>query len=385
MVRAVREGQSVRSVARQFGFSHATVLMWVKRAKGVRPDRMDWSDRPSGSERAWNRTKQKIEEKVLQTRRFLKTKSTLGEFGAVAIERELRAQMIGDVPCVRTLARILKREGAVDGHGRVRRPAPPRGWYLPDVAQRRAELDSFDIIEDLRIQNGPWFSVLTGMSLHGHLAAAWPAQVMSAKFVVAKLLEHWRRWGCPTYVQFDNDTRFQGAHQFADSFGRVLRLCLQVGSIPVFAPPNETGFQAAIESFNGLWQTKVWQRWHCRSVNEVGVRNEHYLEAHRNRTEPKRDSAPSRRRLSKDFALDLRAPLRGKVIYIRRTNDEGQVALQGHLFKVSRNWPNRLARCELSLDASLVEFYALRRREPDHQRLLHTAKYVVPERPFKDR
>jgi hypothetical protein len=309
----------------------------------------------------------------------------LGEYGAVAIERELNAQEIANVPSVRTLARILKREGAVDGHGRVRRPAPPRGWYLPEVAQRRAELDSFDIIEDLKIKDGPWLSVLTGMSLHGHLAAAWAAQVMSAKFVVDKLLNHWQQWGCPAYVQFDNDTRFQGAHQFADSFGRVLRVCLQAGSTPVFAPPNETGFQAAIESFNGLWQTKVWHRGRYRSVNELNERNEQYLAAHWNRTEPKRDSAPARRRLSKDCAPDLRAPLSGRVIYIRRTNDEGHVKLQGHQFKVSRNWPGRLVRCELSLDVGRVEFYALRRREPEHHRLLHTAKYTVPERRFKDR
>ncbi|MBV8232721.1 MAG: hypothetical protein JO329_22290 [Planctomycetaceae bacterium] len=39
-----------------------------------------------------------------------------------------------------------------------------------------------------------------------------------------------------------------------------MRLCLSLAIIPVFAPPRETGFQAAIENFNGRWQAKVWAR-----------------------------------------------------------------------------------------------------------------------------
>ena len=53
------------------------------------------------------------------------------------------------------------------------------------------------------------------------------------------LIEHWRQHGLPDYAQFDNDTVFQGAHQWPDTFGRVTRLCLQLGVTPVFTPPRE--------------------------------------------------------------------------------------------------------------------------------------------------
>jgi hypothetical protein len=33
------------------------------------------------------------------------------------------------------------------GLHRQRRPAPPQGWYLPDLADGKAELDSFDFVE----------------------------------------------------------------------------------------------------------------------------------------------------------------------------------------------------------------------------------------------
>ena len=44
MVAAVRQGQSLRSAALDFGVSPATVLHWVRHAGSQRLDRVDWSD-----------------------------------------------------------------------------------------------------------------------------------------------------------------------------------------------------------------------------------------------------------------------------------------------------------------------------------------------------
>ncbi len=89
---------------------------------------------------------------MLTVRQELKEHSILGEYGAVAIHRELLARGRADTPAVRTIGRILVRRGALDGRHRIRRPAPPPGWYLPAVARVLAELESFGIIEGLVIQ-----------------------------------------------------------------------------------------------------------------------------------------------------------------------------------------------------------------------------------------
>ena len=184
----------------------------------------------------------------------------LGEFGAAAIRRALVDRGVTPLPTIRTIGRILERRGALDGRRRVRRPAPPPGWYLPDVADRRAELDSFDIVEGLVIKGGTSVEVLDGIALHGGLTASWPMGVVTAKAAVEAILEHWRAVGLPGYAQFDNDTIFQGPHQHKDVIGRVMRACLGLGVVPVFAPPREMGFQASIEAYNGRWQPKVWAR-----------------------------------------------------------------------------------------------------------------------------
>ncbi len=120
-------------------------------------------------------------------------------------------------------------------------------------------------------------TIFTGTSLLGGLPAAWPRTSVAATTVLECLIEHWRAFGLPGFAQFDNDNRFTGPRQYLDAVGRVIRLCLSLGVTPVFAPPNETGFQAAIESFNGLWQAKVWQRfehnafWNQFWVAKMGV------------------------------------------------------------------------------------------------------------------
>jgi hypothetical protein len=179
------------------------------------------------------------------------------------------------------------------------------GWYLPDVAERANELDSFDVIEDLMIEGGIHVDVFTAISLHGGLVACWPDRNIPSTKVVSAMSEHWRRVGLPTYAQFDNDARFQGNHRSADSIGRVIRLCLSLGVTPVFAPPRETGFQAAIESFNGRWQAKVWQRFHYESLAALQLQSARYIAAYRSHLSRRIEQAPQRRSFPSVWQLDL--------------------------------------------------------------------------------
>jgi transposase len=231
----VRRGQSLRAVAKKFGVGVATVAHWVKWAKGQRLDRVDFSDR-SRAPRQTRRTEMTLEDRVLQTRRDL-AQSDLGAIGADAIHQALVDQGVAQVPSVRTINRILGRRGALDSKQRTRRPPPPSGWYLPDVAAGRAELDSIDIVEGLVIKGGPHVEVLNAVALHAGLPASWPVEspVTSAR-TVASLVEHWRATGLPDYAQFDNDMIFHGTHRYPDALGRVLRLCLSLDVVPVLVP-----------------------------------------------------------------------------------------------------------------------------------------------------
>lgn len=384
MVAAVRKGQPLRQVARRFGVSLSTVQRWVQRATGQRLDRVDFSDRPDGCRRSARRSPPGIEDHVVIRRQELRIHSPLGEFGAAAIQRSLLAEGHAGIPSLRTIGRILERRGVLDARLRVRRPAPPKGWYLPAVAAGRAELDSFDIVEGLVIRGGTDLEVLNGISLHGGLCASWPKPQITAKTAAGCLLEHWRQVGLPAYAQFDNDTIFQGAHQWPDSFGRITRLCLTLELVPVFAPPRETGFQAMIENYNGRWQAKVWTRFEHTDLTDVTVRSDAFVLAARQRAAPRIEAAPPRRPFPPWWRVDLQSPLRGRVIFLRRTGELGQVHLLGHTYRASPLWAHRLVRAEVDLTAGCIRLFALRRRDPLCQPLLACVPYQPPKGSFHD-
>jgi hypothetical protein len=113
-------------------------------------DRVDWDDQPP-IPRTTQRTPADIEDLILDLRRQLTEQSDAGHSGAEAIFAILLERGTVPLPSVRTVGRVLERRGALDGKRRVRRPPPPVGWYLPDVAARRAELDSIDSCQWTRI------------------------------------------------------------------------------------------------------------------------------------------------------------------------------------------------------------------------------------------
>ena len=330
------------------------------------------------------RTGLDVEDLVLDLRHALRAESVLGEYGPVAIRRALEALPEPPVPmpAVRTIARILERRGALDATRRVRRPAPPPGWYLPAVRQRALELDSFDVISGLRLLGGVDIDILTGISLHGGLTAAWPEAGVTAGSTVDALAEHWRTVGLPGYAQFDNDTRFIGGHRHPNSIGPVIRFCLAVGVVPVFAPPLEVGFQASVEAFNGLWQRKLWARTWTPTLEMLQERSAAYIAASRARSRARIEAAPDRAAFGLTALPDLTASPAGRIVFIRRTSDQGTASILKRPYPVDHHWVHRLVRSELDLGARRIRFYALRRREPDDQPLLGEAAFEPPARWF---
>lgn len=384
MVSQVRDGISRRAVARSFRVSLSTVQRWVSRAGDLPLEEVDWVSRPAGCRVSPRRTKAGVEQRVLVIRRQLRTKSDLGEYGPEAIHRELQQRGERVIPAVATLARILSRRGALDGRKRVRRTAPPPGWFLSDVADKRAEMDNFDAIEDLVIRGGTDVNVPTGISLHGGLCAAWPAAQITAKSTVDDLLEHWREVGLPRYAKFDNGTVFHGTHRWPDSLGRITRMCLSLKVTPVFAPPLCRGFQADIEAFNRRWQEAVWSRFTFRNRDEVVAQSNRFVAAHRRRYAVRIEDAPARRPFPKNWRLNLQQPLKGTVIYVRETNAKGQAVVLGHTFDISPIWTHRLVRADVDLTNGQIRFHALRRKDPHNHLLLTTHDYNTPTKRFQE-
>src|SRR6059058_127189 len=82
--------------------------------------------------------------------------------------------------------------------------------------------------------------------------------------------------------------------------GRVMRTCLLLGVTPVFAPPREPGFQAAVESLNGRWQAKVWSRFERITIVELLDHSDRYIAAARRQSALRIERAPARTPMASD-------------------------------------------------------------------------------------
>jgi len=383
MVAAYRAGVSLRQVAKAFGETKSTVGRWVVHAHGQRLDRVDFHDQKSGTNKPQNKSSGKLEKRVLQLRKYLKAKSILGLHGADAIQEEMHRRGDKGVPARSTINNILKRNGLLDKRTRIRRPAPPPGWYFPGLQQRKQELDSFDILEGLYLHGGQEVQLLNGLSLHGNLLHSVANETQTAENTVLALIEHWKQFGLPKYVQFDNDMVFQGPRR-ENVIGKVIRLCLSLKVIPVFTTPYEQGFQGKIERFNREIQEKFWRRKRFKSIKEVSKHLAEYVQAHRLANQEKIVLAPRRRPFPKRWKRNDKKTPSGKIIYLRRTDGEGWVRFLERDFFVSEHWVNRLVRVEVDLDENKVRFYALRKVDWQSQRLMKTVKFGLPKNTTSD-
>jgi hypothetical protein len=300
-------------------------------------------------------------------------------YGAENIREEMLRRGDQYVPTSRTITNILKRYGQIDRRLRQRRVAPPPGWYLPDILKRKYELDSFDIVEKLYLTVGEEIQLFNGISIHGNLIHSSAMNTVTTENTVLALIEHWKQFGLPKYVQFDNDMVFQGPRK-ADVVGKVIRLCLSLKVIPVFVTPYEQGFQGKIERFNREIQEKFWRRKRFRNLNEIKKYLEQYVLAHRMKQQGNILSAPGRHPWPKNWKRDDKKIPKGKIIYLRRTDGNGHVYLLEQKFEVSPNWINRLVRIELDLNKGRLKFFALRRAEWKKQYLLKNIAFRLTKK-----
>lgn len=73
-----------------------------------------------------------------------------------------------------------------------------------------------------------------------------------ATTVAAFLVQAWQRIGMPQVLQMDNGLELRGSNRYPRSFGKVVRICLDLGVEPCFVPPKEPWRNGFIENCNGL-------------------------------------------------------------------------------------------------------------------------------------
>jgi hypothetical protein len=131
--------------------------------------------------------------------------------------------------------------------------------------------------------------------------------------------------------------------------------------IPVFAPPRETGFQASIERYNGLWQRGVWERFHFKNHQQLIEQSKKYADAFRDKKHDSIQAAPNRYVVPDDFVFRCDEPPKGTIIFIKRTDNNGIAKVMGNNWMVDSLWTNRLVRVEMILKKKVHQFLQIKK------------------------
>jgi putative transposase len=205
-----------------------------------------------------------LERMILSIRRRLQnhsapaTRSSL--IGAQAIRAELKALDVHPLPAVRTIERVLQRNGLTSPRVRFA-PLLPRQEYPGPQARASNQLHEVDLVGPIYLKGSSHRSdIWVGQHIFDGAVCLRLAGSRRMDEVLGFLGECWKDLGLPEPIQIDNARELSGWGPAARRLSRVIRLCLHLSVEPVLIPKGEPQFNGSIENFNGWFQPRLFQR-----------------------------------------------------------------------------------------------------------------------------
>ena len=362
-------GRPVKQICSAVGRSEAWCHKWWRRylAFGVE----GLYDLTRTSRHVARRIPPELERTILSIRRRLEAHAPPGNnyrlTGASAILAELKALTVRPLPSLRTIDRVLQRNGLTAPRVRLA-PLLSRQEYPGPQAPQSNQLHEIDLV-------GPIY--LTGQQQRYYIWACKDAfdgavclrlaYSRQMDEVLAFLGECWKSLGRPAQVQFDNAREIVGWGHAARYLSRVIRLCLRFGVEPVFIPPGEPQFNGSVENFNGWYQPRLLQHRFRRPGDlrcelarlEETVNTQHVhprlggLTPMQHRRGLRLQKLPARF-VAPTEALPIAA---GRVTFIRRVSTAGTVSMLSQTFRVGKRHRGLYVRLVLNTQQGRLSAY----------------------------
>jgi len=254
-------GESKRSICRDLGKSPSWLDYWLERYDPDDPDD-SLKDRSSAPQQPHHKWPPEVIQCALNSRRLRQEGKQPGYeyalIGAEAIQFEMAALGIDPVPPVRTIHYWIQQAGL------VRRTDAPTELEKASKPYPTPKRDTINALHQLDLK-GPFYLqdssqkhyLVAVRDFHSKRLAIRATMNRQAQTIVDVLVSAWQRLGLPDALQMDNALELRGGNRYPRSFGKVVRVCLDLGVEPIFIPPSEPWRNGFIENLNGLVQRLV--------------------------------------------------------------------------------------------------------------------------------
>lgn len=235
-----------------------------------RPWLYRWVDRYDPSDPAWfcdqshaphqpaGKTPEHIENRIVHLRQKLDKRTTpdtrYANRGAEALYWQLGGDDNAALPTPRTCHRILIRRGVIDPAAPPETAERASKSYPAPVARQVNAVHQFDLIGPRYLHGGDEYYLA---HLRDRFSRRYFIDVLPTRQtadIYPCVLAGWCYLGLPDLLQMDNGLEFRGNFRYPRCFGRLVRLCLDLGVEVLFVPPDEPWRMGYIESYNNIVQ-----------------------------------------------------------------------------------------------------------------------------------
>jgi putative transposase len=301
----------------------------------------------------------------LESPRYANTR--YGLVGASAIQTELKALHIRPLPSLRTIERVLARNGLSLPKVKLVRYVSSHSYPTPQ-ADETNDLHQLDVVGPIHLKGKRTrFYILVCRDVFDSAICLRLSRSRRMDEVLVFLGECWKTLGRPARLQLDNGREFAGWGPSAKHLTRVIRVCLRFGVEPVFIPPAQPQRNGGIEHFNGWFQPRLLQR---RFASAAALSRElRRLQDVVNATHPQRrlgglTPAQYRRRrklqrLPARFVMptDLLPIAAGRVTFIRQVTAHGRIHVLGVTFSVGKRLKHQYVKATIDTQRRHLTIY----------------------------
>lgn len=242
-VRLHLAGETKAAIGRALEKSRDWVRTWVSRYNPDEPDEslQNRSSAPKEPHRKWSET---MIQQVVTSRKLRMEASEPGYkyalIGAQAIRYELKALGITPLPPERTIHHWLQQAGLIPAKAPEKVEAQASKPYPQPARSQINDLQQLDLKGPIYLSGSSQkYYLLALRDYASKRVALAAAKNRKAATVAAFLAEVWQWIGMPQVLQMDNGLELRGSNRYPRSFGKVVRLCLDLGIEPCFVPPKE--------------------------------------------------------------------------------------------------------------------------------------------------
>ncbi len=264
-IKSYLKGESIAAIAQKLGYGRPWVYKWIERYQAS-SEATHWQE--DQSRRPHSNSRQLPDEVVEAVKLARLHLYNQGLFcGAQAISWELEALQVSPLPSLRTISRIVSREGLT--HRRTGRYEPKGKRYPKLPGQQANEVHQSDYVGPCYLSGPLRFYSMNSVDIATGRCAVTPVFNKAAQSAVDAIWSNWWRLGIPKHQQVDNELVFYGSHRHPRGMGCLIRLCLAHQVELWFIPMAEPWRNGVVEKFNDHYRGGFLRRVMMRGAEDL--------------------------------------------------------------------------------------------------------------------